>query len=173
VDIHVVDYPPQGYDFGTLKGTINDHRFRLGPIRIAYRGLASPWTIRLWTKNNPTAPRADANKYAGLKGADNVNYVPLKVWCANYGPAGYAATPPDEENDLYWVNNEAGWFRIPEYNEMNPANVFTWRRLTWTNVSQDATLGNPFNIYLAMDVADAAVPQDYKTTTLTLEYINE
>jgi hypothetical protein len=210
-----VDVPLAEYAFGEIMPSIANHRFRIGPIPVSYGGYSAPWTVRIWTNNGGTA---------GLRGADGVIYIPLKAWCANYGPT---SATPDEENDYFYAGYDFGdgvhigrqyqnnskedlyasgtfdenywgfdingdgvlgtfnasssfkvyeggfWFRVPEYNEMNPANVFTWRRLAWTNVSQDAGLGNPFNIYLAMDVADASVPQKYNTTTLTVEYINE
>lgn len=158
--------PAADYTFGTVSGSISDHRFVCGPIPVSFGGFDSPWTVRIWTDNNPSAFGEEAAAYAGLKGADNQNYLPLKVWCVNFGPTGNV---PDEENDTYWVNNQAGWFRIPEYNEMDPFNVYTWRRLCW---APGAELASPFNIYLAIDIADKS-NQQYLTTTLTMEYINE
>ncbi|MBI4335902.1 MAG: hypothetical protein HY589_04530 [Candidatus Omnitrophica bacterium] len=212
--------PGGAYEFGTVNGSLGDHRFVLPPIPVTFGGFAPPWTVRIWTNNNPPAPQADANKYAGLKGADGVNYIPLKVWCSNFGPT---SAVPDEENDYFYSGYDFGdgvnigrqyqngskedvytsgtfdenywgfdingdgvrgtfsastfnvyeggfWYRIPEYNEMDPANKWTWRRLTWT---PEAQLQSPFNIYLAIDTADAAVAQLYQTTVLMLEYINE
>lgn len=152
-----VDVPAAEYPFGEILPAVDNHRFKIGPIPVSYAGYSTPWTIRIWTNNGGTA---------GLRGADGVTYIPLKVWCANYGPT---ASVPDEENDAYWINNETGWFRVPEYSEMDPGNVYSWRRLSW---GPGGELTNPFNIYLAIDVADATT-QYYQTNTLTVEYINE
>jgi hypothetical protein len=152
-----VTIPQSNYTFGTLSATPTNHRFRIGPIPITYSGYSAPWTIRIWTNNGGGA---------GLRGQDGVTYMPFRVWCANYGPT---ASVPDEEDDAYWVNNEVGWFRIPEYSDMVPSNIYTWRRLCW---GPGGELTNPFDIYLAID-ANGMPNQQYQTTTLTVEYINE
>jgi len=225
--------PDGSYTFGTVTGTIANHRFVAGPIPVSFGGFNENWTIRIWTKNNPSASQADAPKYAGLKGADGAAYIPLKVWCINYGPALRRPPPdpplpdtpyPDEENDYFWsgydfgngadigrqyqdgdkndwylngtfdetywgfdisgngtatgiitasraakIGEEPFWLRIPEYNEMDPVNKLTWRRLCY---SPGGELSNPFDIYLAIDVQGKS-NQTYQTTTLTIEYINE
>lgn len=210
-----VGVPGAEYSFGTLQGSVDNHRFKIGPIPVSFGGFDSPWTVRVWTNNGVGADKA------GLKGADGITYIPLKVWCVNYGPSG---TPPDEENDYfytgydfgngtnvgiqyqdgdktdvyssgtfdetYWgfdingdgdatdvitatsthkITEEPFWLRIVEDDEMDPFNVYTWRRLCW---SPGAELGSPFDVYLAIDV-DGKKNQQYQTTTLTLEYINE
>lgn len=169
-----ITLPGSGYTFGTKSGTAADHRFHIGPIPITYGGFSPPWAIRIWTNNGIGAAQS------GLKGADNVTYMPLRVWCGNFGPAGYSTTPPDEENDAYWVNNDltGGWYRIPEDDEMT-SDRYTWRRLAWigptrysTDPYQDASLGNPFDIYLAIDI-QGKKNQVYSTSMLTIEYINQ
>jgi len=154
-----INVPQNAYTFGTVIGTDADHRFKIGPIPVSYGGYSAPWTIRISTNNG------GGSSHAGLRGADGVTYIPLKVWCANYGPT---ASVPDEENDLYWINNGTGWFRVPEYSEMDLANKDTWRRLCWSG----GELTNPFDIYLAIDAANMPA-QYYQTTTLIVEYINE
>ena len=155
-----ISVPQSSYSFGTLYPSASDRRFRIGPIPVTFGGIGAPWTIRIWTNNG------GGSDHAGLKGADNVTYIPLKVWCANYGPG---PDVPDEEIDTYWVGNTVGWFRIPEYSEMDPGNKFTWRRLCW---GPGAELTNPFNFYLAIEAAGKP-GQAYQTTTLTLDYLNE
>ncbi len=150
---------PLSYSFGTLTPTAAAHRFRTDAISVSYSGLNPPWTIRIWTNNG------GGGSHAGLVGADNASFIPLKVWCANYGPA----TVPDPNDDTYWVNNSTGWFRIPEYSEMVSNNVYTWRRLVW---SPGGELANPFNINLAIDTAGGFAEQ-YSTNTLTIEFINQ
>lgn len=231
----VISVPEASYTFQPvpLVGSFNDHRFIYGPIPVTFGGYSLNWTVRIWTNNNPTASRADAYKYAGLRGADAVTYIPLKVWCANYGPPLRRPVPPpplpdtpypDEENDYFYIGYDFGdgvnvgrqyqdgdkndwylsgtfdenywgfdingngvvsdvitasrggkigeepvWLRIPEYNEMDLADKLTWRRLCY---SSGAELSSPFDIYLAIDVAGKG-NQQYQTTTLTVEYINE
>ncbi|MEI8175348.1 MAG: hypothetical protein WCG78_00585 [Candidatus Omnitrophota bacterium] len=152
-------------DFGSMKATQAIHRFQaLTPISIGYSGFVAPWTIRVYTTNG--------GGMNGLKSQDGKTNIPLKVWCGNFGPTG-ATAPPDQNDDTYWVNNTAGWFRIPEYSEMDSRNVFSWRRVSYISGTPlvDASMSNPFNIYLAADILDAY--QGPYTAPLTVEYINE
>jgi len=145
--------------------------------------------------------------------------VPLKVWCANYGPGAFSPPPgPDEENNYFWggydfnndgdkndavtsgsfaeasygfdingdgvlddtimpssadpLSEEPSWLRVPEKDEMDPNNVYSWRRLCWNDgMGYDTGLGGDFDIYLAIDTAGTR-PQDYGTI-LTIEYLNQ
>jgi hypothetical protein len=217
-----LEVTPSSVDFGgTVTGSPADHRFQNDPsstIRIRYGGLGTPWTVRMWTDNSPGGG-AEPEK-AGLGGADGTTYIPLKVWCENFGPSAF--TPPqgpDEENDYFWrgydfngntvigdsitsgsyseatlgfdingdgdtldiitpgpatpLSEEPVWLRVPEKDEMEPGNIYTWRRLTWNDgAGNDAGLGGDFNIYLGVD-SEGVKPQAYSTTTLTVEYINQ
>lgn len=90
-------------DFGGVSGSVSNRRFVAGPVRVTYFGATRPWTIRIWTNNNPSAPQAEASQYAGLKGADGATYLPLKVWDDNYGPRNHQiGRPPNEENTYFW-----------------------------------------------------------------------
>jgi hypothetical protein len=84
-------------NFGAVTFSTTNRRFIAGPITISYFTATNPWTIRVWTNNGGGAA------HAGLVGADGTAYIPLKVWCDNYGPRanprGYA---PDEENTYFW-----------------------------------------------------------------------
>jgi hypothetical protein len=79
-------------NFGTVSGSVSDRRFIAGPIKVSYFPGASSWTVRVYTAN--------PGNVAGLIGASDPNEaIPLKVWCANYGPTGNV---PDEENAYFW-----------------------------------------------------------------------
>ena len=76
------------------------------------------------------------------------------------------------------IGEEPSWLRIPEDDEMSVMNRYTWRRLAWAPGGElgEPVPGNPllqeFDIYLAIDVQGKR-NQQYTTTTLTVEYINE
>jgi len=209
---------PSSVAFGTISGSQANHRFQTPAINVVYGGFDPPWTVRIWTNNSPGGG-AEPQK-AGLKGADGTTFVPLKVWCANYGPGEFSPPPgPDEENNYFWegydfngnqskedsiisgtyvesnlgfdINGDGDaldtitpspadplyegpvWLRIPEGDEMVPGNRYTWRRFTWNDgQGNDAGLGGDFNSYLGVDTAGVK-PQNYNTTTLTVEYINQ
>jgi hypothetical protein len=217
-----LDVTPGSVAFGSVAPTVSNHRFQaplITPpaINITYGGYNTPWTIRVWTDNSP-GNGAEPEK-AGLKGADGTTYIPMKVWCVNYGPAAHEMPPgPDEENDFFWggydfngdidkedvltsgtyveatlgfdINGDGdtldtiqptpaqplyegpSWLRIPEKDEMDNGNRFTWRRLAWNDgLGSDAGLGGNFDSWLGIDIA-GAVAQSY-STTVTIEYINQ
>jgi len=223
-----VSVPQSSYSFGPdpLEGSIDDYRFVTESIPITFGGFSPPWTLRIWTDNVQIAPgpnqASEAAKWAGLIGKTRTDQViPLKVWCANFGPS---ESVPDEDNDYfftgydfgdgvnigrqfqdgdkedlytsgtfdetYWgfdingdgdakdqitaspgnkVGEEPSWLRIPENEEMNPMNEWTWRRLTY---APGAEMLSPLYIYLAIDV-NGKSNQVYETTTLTIEYFSE
>jgi hypothetical protein len=109
-----INIPEASYQFQPvpLVGTINNRRFVLGPIPVTFGGDSLNWTVRIWTNNNPSASQANAHLYAGLKGADGITYLPLKVWCANYGPPCRRPPPapayPEEESDYFYTGHDFG-----------------------------------------------------------------
>lgn len=104
-------------DFGAVSGSVSNRRFVAGPVKVSYFAGTSPWTIRVWTNNNPAASQLDAPAFAGLKGADGISYIPLKVWCDNYGPIAHQpGNPPNEENAYFWRGydfNQSGTIESP------------------------------------------------------------
>jgi len=154
--------------FGTLTGTPAAHRFATAAgFTVNYYAANSPWTIRVYSNNHPGVDLVEG-AFAGLKGADTTTYVPLKVWCPNYGGTG---TPPDPKVDLNWIGTaptyaDARWLRIPELDEQTTVPT-TWRRLAYTG----AELATGFANFLGVDV-EGVKAQAY-TTTLTVEIINQ
>jgi hypothetical protein len=67
------------------------------------------------------------------------------------------------------VSEEPVWLRVPDVNEMIPGNPFTWRRLAYSGAELEAT---GFPVFFAIDVTGIS-PQQYRTTTLTFQIINE
>ncbi len=61
------------------------------------------------------------------------------------------------------------WMRVPDQTEQIVGNPYTWRRLTYSGAELDST---GFPVYFGVDVS-GVTPQDYKTTTLTFQIINE
>lgn len=97
-----ISVPQASYAFtpDPLIGTVDNHRFVLGPIPVSYGGFRPPWTVRIWTDNGTGADKA------GLVGVtDPSQVIPLKAWCLNYGPA---LTVPDEENDYFYSGFDFG-----------------------------------------------------------------
>ena len=217
----LLDVTPSSIDFGgTIAGSPSNHRFQTAAINIKYGGFGTPWTIRVWTNNSEDGePEPEKSGMRGKPPGDTNLYIPLKIWCSNYGPGSYSPPPgPDEENNYFWggydfnndgdkddsitsgsfaetsygfdingdgvlddtiypstaqpLTEEPSWLRVPEKDEMDPNNVYTWRRLCWNDgMGYDAGLGWDFDIYLAIDTAGTK-PQDYGTI-LTIEYLNQ
>lgn len=67
------------------------------------------------------------------------------------------------------VSEEASWLRIPDDSQMQPGQPFTWRRLTYAGAELDS---DGFPVYLGIDIV-GVLPQDYSTSTLTFQIINE
>ncbi|MDD5067612.1 MAG: CIA30 family protein, partial [bacterium] len=61
----------------------------------------------------------------------------------------------------YNLSEESKWLWIPEKNEMNPVNHWTWRRLSYTG----SDLPSPFKIFLGVDL-QGVKPQLYKGTII-------
>ena len=61
------------------------------------------------------------------------------------------------------------WLRAPDTNDMVSGNPFTWRRLVYSGAELNA---DGFPVFLAVDVT-GVTPQEYKTTALTFQIINE
>jgi len=219
---------PADLQFGTIAGSASNRRFQTPALNIKYGGFDTPWTVRVWTDNSPgpeTPPVQDADK-AGLRGLiDTSVYVPLKVWCSNYGPSAFSPPPgPNEESNYFWegydfngdgdredsvtsgsyseaglgfdingdgdigdtitpstaqpLSEEPSWLRVPEKDEMDPNNRYTWRSFSWNDgLGDDAGLGGDFDIYLAIDTfgvkpQGTAVTPGY-STVLTVEYLNQ
>lgn len=76
------------------------------------------------------------------------------------------------------ILEEPCWLRIPDYTQMDHTNPYTWRRLLTSEwVQKPGPGGGPadpytFPVYFAIDVTGVA-PQDYRTTALRFELINE
>lgn len=212
-------------DFGRFQARFQDRRKQSNAITIIYSGFKPPWTIRVWTNNSPGGGPEPWK--AGLKRSDGVIYLPLKIWCANYGPLKFdvknLTRGPDEENEYFWrgydfnndgdredmitsgkfvekdygfdidgdgdlddtieptlakpLSEEPVWLRVPEKDEMDPGNIYTWRRLTWNDgLGDNAELGGKFKVFLAIDVSRITTkgnpPTDY-STVMTVEYLNE
>lgn len=155
--ISMVDISQSDLAFGTVSGTVDDHRFSTGPMTVSYFAAAGAWKLTIMTNNDPGT--GDPEK-AGLVGDDGTTYRTLKVWCANYGPE---ATMPDPEDDAYWVDNATGWYRIPEVQEvlMNP---LAERKLCYAGAELDAV---GFDCYLAFD-AQGLKAQGYSTTAYVM-----
>ncbi|NQU74043.1 MAG: hypothetical protein HQ547_04990 [Candidatus Omnitrophica bacterium] len=87
--------------FGSISGTVGNHRFTAGPMTIDYFAANDAWTIRVSTNNHPGDDGLDEGLYAGLEGVvDDTQYAALKVWNGNYGPT---ASQPDEDNDYFFA----------------------------------------------------------------------
>ena len=70
------------------------------------------------------------------------------------------------------LSEEPVWLRIPEKDEMDANNRYSWRRYAWNDgMGYDAGLGGSFDIYFAIDT-QGTKPQVY-STVVTVEYINE
>ncbi|NQU74041.1 MAG: hypothetical protein HQ547_04980 [Candidatus Omnitrophica bacterium] len=67
------------------------------------------------------------------------------------------------------VSENPTWLRVPDDSEMLPGNPFTWRRLSYAGAELEA---DGFPAFFAIDVT-GVLPQDYQTTTLTFQIINE
>lgn len=66
------------------------------------------------------------------------------------------------------VPEEPVWLRVPDDSDMT-GNPFTWRRLCYAGKELDMS---GFPVFFAIDVT-GILPQDYQTTTLTFQIINE
>jgi len=210
--------PDADIEFGSISGISSNHRFQTDAVNITYGGFDTPWTVRVWTDNSPG--NGEEPEKAGLRGKQDTGvYVPLKIWCENYGPGAFGPPPgPDEENDFFWEGydfNENGnredvltggsyseaalgfdingdgdtddtivpsavaplyegpvWLRVPEKDEIDPYNRYSWRRLCWNDgLGDDAGMGGEFDIFLGVDTSSVQ-PQGYETV-LTVEYVNE
>lgn len=67
------------------------------------------------------------------------------------------------------VTEDPIWLRVPDVTEMVAGQPFTWRRLAYAGAELSS---DGFPVYFAIDVT-GATPQDYRTTTLTFQIINE
>lgn len=67
------------------------------------------------------------------------------------------------------VGEEPVWLRVPDYIEMDPGQPYTWRRLAYAGAELDA---QGFPVYFGIDVTEMP-SQDYRTTALTFQIINE
>lgn len=90
-------------------------------------------------------------------------------------------SPTKDSNTKYPVPEEPVWLRVPDFNEMDPLNQYTWRRLltsAWANAPGNGGSGSgggdgySFPAFLAIDVTGAQ-PQVYTTATLTFQIIGE
>jgi len=66
------------------------------------------------------------------------------------------------------VSEEPVWLRVPDDSEMT-GNPLTWRRLAYAGAELER---DGFPVFFAIDVT-SVLPQDYQTTTLTFQMINE
>ncbi|MEI8175352.1 MAG: hypothetical protein WCG78_00605 [Candidatus Omnitrophota bacterium] len=69
----------------------------------------------------------------------------------------------------YPVAEDPVWLQVPDIHDMISNNPYTWRRLTYAGAQLDPT---GFPVYFGIDVTGVA-PQDYRTTALTFQIINE
>ena len=158
---------PSSIDFSSLSSSDTPVMCST-PINITWdsTGLTS-WMIRIWTDNKGEGGTTPNPLYTGTgdpAGMVGITYpdqtVSLKVWCGNYGPG---ATPPNVNQSTNWTNY---WFYIPDWSTMGTS---TGRKL----MDEKTALSNPFSIYLAALFGSSVRAQSYKTSTLTVEMINQ
>lgn len=99
-----------GLDFGTVQGGVGNLRFQAtNHVQINYFPGSNPtWYLYVSSQNY-----AGLEKDGGLKAvvSGETNYLPLKSWCANYGPAGFGdgSNPPynnSEDDTFLWSGKD-------------------------------------------------------------------
>jgi len=95
-----------GLDFGTVLPNVSNLRFQAtNHVEIAYFTGSNPNWYLYVSSQNYSALTTDGGLKAVVSG--QTNYLPLKVWCANFGPAGFGngSNPPydgSEEDTFLW-----------------------------------------------------------------------
>lgn len=93
-----------GLDFGTVLPNPSNMRFQAtNRVEVSYFAGSNPTWYLYVSSQNYSSLETDG----GLKGvvSGQTNYLPLKVWCANFGPTGFGngSNPPYDgsEDDTY------------------------------------------------------------------------
>lgn len=150
--------------FGTAEPGVP--QMSMTPIRVTRDTTGfNPFTVRVYTQN--------PDGQGGLLGNVSMgNHLSIRCWVPNFGGGigPGSLIPPDP---AMGSNFNDWWFRIPDEMEMNPGNIFTWRRLEWTGGEMAPTPVGSFDVWFAVDVRSVTPAESYSTNSLVFEIINQ